>query len=143
MVPLIIRVPGKQPAVCHSLVELVDLYPTLARLCGLEAQARLQGKDLSHLFDAPATSVRETAFCVAPSSQGFLLRDDKWAYLQYGEDASQGIELFDMKSDPRQVTNLASKPDHATTVEEFKTKLAQKLHDLRDNDLGLKQPMRK
>jgi iduronate 2-sulfatase len=142
MVPLIIRVPGKKPAVCHSLVELIDLYPTVAKLCGLEVAARLQGKDISRLFDDPTQSVREAAFCVAPSSQGFLLRDDKWAYLQYAEDASKGIELFDMKTDPRQVTNLASKPGFATTVEDFKTKLSQKLRDLRENDLGRKEPAR-
>src|SRR6478609_1606987 len=47
MVPLIISVPGKKPAVCHSLVELIDLYPTIARLCGLETQDRLQGNDFS------------------------------------------------------------------------------------------------
>ena len=46
-VPLIICVPGKKPAVCHSLVELLDLYPTTAALCGLPAQERLQGKDIS------------------------------------------------------------------------------------------------
>lgn len=142
MVPLIIRIPGKQPAVCHSLVELIDLYPTLARFCGLEVPARLQGKDLSRLFDEPTQSVRETAFCVAPSSQGFLLRNDQWAYLQYGEDASQGIELFDMKSDPQQVTNLANKPEFATTVDAFKKKLAEKLRELRENDLGHKEPAR-
>lgn len=29
-VPLIISVPGKQPAVCQSFIELLDLYPTVA-----------------------------------------------------------------------------------------------------------------
>jgi iduronate 2-sulfatase len=33
-VPLIICVPGKQPAVCDSLVELIDLFPTISSLCG-------------------------------------------------------------------------------------------------------------
>ncbi len=136
MVPLIIRVPGKEPAVCHSLVELIDLYPTVASLCGLEVPGRLQGRDISPLFDDPARQVREAAFSVAPSSKGFLLREDKWAYIQYGEDAAMGIELFDMNNDPRQFTNLAGKPEFAAMVGEFKAKLAAKLHSVRDNDLG-------
>lgn len=136
MVPLIIKVPGKQPAVCHSLVELLDLYPTVANLCGLEAPARLQGKNIARVFDDPTHSVREAAFSVAPSSKGFLLREDKWAYLQYAEDASLGVELFDMVKDPRQYTNLAGKPEFAVVVTEFKAKLAAKLRAVRDNDLG-------
>jgi len=135
MVPLIIKVPGKQPAVCHSLVELLDLYPTVASLCGLEVPARLQGKNISRMLDDPKHSVREAAFSVAPSSKGFLLREDKWAYLQYAEDASLGIELFDMVKDPRQYTNLAGKPEFAGVVTEFKAKLAAKLRAVRDNDL--------
>lgn len=136
MVPLIIKVPGKKPAACHSLVELLDLYPTIASLCGLEVPARLQGKNISRLFDDPKHTVREAAFSVAPSSKGFLLREDKWAYLQYEEDASQGVELFDLVKDPKQYTNLAGKPEFADTVAGFKAKLAAKLRAVRDNDLG-------
>ena len=72
---------------------------------------------------------------MAPSRKGFLLRDDQWAYIQYGEDAKRGIELFDMKRDPNQYTNLASKPAHQKTVAQFKARLAAKLKALRDNDL--------
>jgi iduronate 2-sulfatase len=135
MVPLIIKVPGKQPAVCHSLVELLDLYPTVASLCGLEVPTGLQGKNIARVFDDPKRTVREAAFSVAPSSKGFLLREDKWAYLQYAEDASLGVELFDTAKDPKQFTNLASKPEFAGVVTEFKAKLAAKLRAVRDNDL--------
>lgn len=138
MVPLIVRVPGKKPAVCDSLVELIDLYPTVASLCGLDVPARLQGKNIAKVFDDPSHRVRDTAFCVAPSSRGFLLRDDRWAYIQYAEDASKGIELFDMAADPKQFTNLAKKPEQAAVVEGFKAKLAKTLADARDNDMGRK-----
>jgi iduronate 2-sulfatase len=134
-VPLIIKVPGKKPAVCRSFVELIDLYPTTARLCGLEVPARLQGKDISKLFDDPDATVRDTAFSVSPSSRAFLLRDEKWAYLQYAEDASQGAELYDMVTDPKQYANLAGKPEFAAKVAEFKAKLAAKLAEVRANDL--------
>ena len=134
-VPLIISVPGQKPAVCKSFVELLDLYPTLASLCALPAQPRLQGKDISPMIQDPEHKVRTTAFSVAPSRKGFLLRDDQWAYIQYGEDAGRGIELFDMKADLNQYTNLAQNPAHQKTVTQFKTRLATKLKSLRDNDL--------
>jgi iduronate 2-sulfatase len=65
-----------------------------------------------------------------------MLRDDRWVFIQYDEDASKGIELFDMKTDPRQLTNLASSPDHASRVEEWKAKVTAKLTAVRTNDLG-------
>ncbi len=138
-VPLIISVPGKEAAVCHSFVELLDLYPTVSRLCGLEVPARLQGKDISPMLDDPSHAVRETAFCVAPMRKGFLLRNDKWAYLQYGEEARGGIELFDMEKDPAQFTNLAASPEHQPIVKTLRSKLTTKLRKVRDNDLGGKK----
>lgn len=135
MVPLIVCVPGKKPAVCDSLVELIDLFPTTASLCGLSVPARLQGKDLSPLLDDPAKQVRDAAFSVAPMRKGFLIRESKWAYIQYGENAKQGIELFDTENDPGQFTNLANSPDHQGVVQRMRKKLTAKLESVRTNDL--------
>ena len=134
-VPLIISVPGRKPAVCNSLVELLDLYPTLSALCGLPAQERLQGLDISKMLDDPAHAVREAAFSVAPMRKGFLLREDRWAYIQYGENAQNGIELYDIHQDPRQYTNLAQSQDFQPVVAQFKKKMAAKLVAIRNNDL--------
>ena len=87
------------------------------------------------MLQDPKHKVRTTAFSVAPSRKGFLLRDKNWAYIQYGEDAKRGIELFDMKADPNQYTNLANAEAHQKTVAQFKARLAAKLKALRDNDL--------
>ncbi len=135
-VPMIIRAPGKRPAVCNSLVELIDLYPTIANLCGLPSQARLQGKDISPMLDDPQFKVREAAFSVSPSQKGFLLREDRWAFIQYGETGEGGAELFDMDNDPKQTTNLANQPMHQALVQQLQSKLAEKLRTVRDNDLG-------
>ena len=136
-VPLIVSVPGKQPAVCHSLTELIDLYPTLSSLCGLPIPNHLQGKDISPMFEDPSHTVRDAAFSVAPMQKGFLLREDKWAFIQYNEDASNGIELFDMENDPGQFTNLANSPKHRGRVQEFRQKLKNKLSSVRENDLNI------
>ncbi len=134
-VPLIISVPGKQPAVCHSFVELLDLFPTTAALCGLPVPDRLQGKDISKTLDHPTYQVRDAAFSVAPMRKGFLLREQKWSYIQYGEQAEEGIELYDMENDPKQFVNLARQPELADLIARFRIKMREKLASVRDNDL--------
>lgn len=136
-VPMIIKVPGKKPAVCHSFAELVDLYPTIAELAGLEYSEHLQGKSLAKTLDNPEHAVRDMAFSVTQGGKSFLLRTDKWAYIQYDEDAGAGIELFDMEKDPEQFTNLAENPAYETVVDDFKEKLKHKLQEVRTNDLSL------
>jgi len=143
-VPLIISVPGKKPAVCNSFVELLDLYPTTASLCGLEVPKRLQGKNISALLDDPSENVREAAFCA--NGKGTLLRDDRWTFIEYGKTARKpkkgkpllpAMELYDMKRDPKQYTNLANNPEYAHIVKELRAKMATKMKAIQDNDLGL------
>ncbi|MGQ7871015.1 sulfatase [Sunxiuqinia sp. sy24] len=135
-VPLIIKVPGKKPAVCNSFAELIDLYPTAAELVGLEYSEHIQGKSLVKTLDNPQISVRDMAFSVTQGGKSFLLRTNKWAFIQYNEDASAGSELYDMENDPKQYTNLAEHPDYKTVVVDFKRILRDKLSEVRTNDLN-------
>ncbi|WP_190810680.1 sulfatase [Flagellimonas sp. S3867] len=136
-VPLIIKMPGKEPAVCNSFVELLDLYPTVAELAGLSYSEHLQGKSLVETLDDPNHKVRDMAFSVTQNGETYLLRTENRAYIQYGEDASLGIELFDMNNDPQQYTNLAMLPEYSEEVKDFQQKLKQKLKEIRTNDLGI------
>lgn len=138
-VPLIIKVPGKQPAVCHSFVELIDLYPTVAELAGLNYSPNLQGKSLAKVIDNPELEVRPYAFSVSQRNNVFffLIRTSKWAYIQYEEDASGGIELFDMEHDSKQFNNLANNPNYKEIVAYFQEELKRKLKEIRTNDLGI------
>ncbi|MCW9708078.1 sulfatase [Fodinibius salsisoli] len=138
-VPMIIKVPGKEPAVSHSFAELLDLYPTVAELANLEYSEDLQGKSLVRVLDDPTHSVRDAAFSVTRwrGEIGYLLRTDKWAYIQYGEEAEAGMELYDMQLDPQQFNNLAGNPLYEEIVDQFQQKLDEKLAEVRDNDLGI------
>ena len=132
-VPLIIRVPGMRAGVTDSFAELVDLYPTISEICGLDVPGRLQGRSLSAVLQDPSVSVRDTAFCVNKNS--FLLRTDKWAFIQHGKQGELGTQLFDMKKDPKQYTNLAEKPGFENVVASFKQQLSKYLGKIADNDL--------
>lgn len=138
-VPMIIRVPGKEPAISHSLVELLDLYPTIAELAGLEYSEHLQGKSLVGVLDDPSQTVRDAAFSMHRRGGEFsyLLRTDKWAYIQYDEDAGSGMELYDMEYDEKQFNNLANHPRYEDVVAHFQQMLKQKLQEVRENDLGI------
>lgn len=137
-VPMIIKVPGKKPAICNSFVELIDLYPTIAELAGLKSSEYLQGKSLVKTIDNPDFKVRDIAFSVSQGGKSFLLRTEKWAYIQYDEDAGSGIELYDMIKDPKQFTNLARLSEYSGLVNSFKEKLKNKLNAIRTNDLKIK-----
>ncbi|MDC0218494.1 sulfatase [Verrucomicrobia bacterium] len=130
-VPLIICAPGKKPAVCHSLSELIDLYPTVSKLCGLKIPGNIQGKDISGMLDDPTVKVRDAALS---SGKGRLLRTEKWALLDYGKKG----ELYDMEKDPKQYDNLFGDSNYAEVLAELKAKLKAKLSEISENDLGKK-----
>ena len=93
------------------------------------------------MLDDPTHSVRDAAFCV--NGKGFLLRTERWAFMQYGEKGAKGTELYDMQADPQQYDNLADEPKHKQVVAQFRARLAAKLIAVRTNDLDLKPAKRR
>jgi len=129
-VPLIIRVPGKKPAVSPRLAELVDIYPTLADLAKLTPPEGLEGTSLAPLLEDPKRSWKTAAFTTvtrrpaSPGGQrvfGRSVRTEKYRYTVWdGGDA----ELYDHDADPHEFANLAADPKHTATVANLKKVLA-------------------
>lgn len=113
-VPLIVSMPGMNPGRSRSIVELVDIFPTLCELTGASIPASVQGKSLVPILNDPTTTIHEAAYSEA--KEGFSLRTDRWAYMRYHDESE---ELYDMDSDPNQYTNLATHPNFRETLEIF------------------------
>jgi uncharacterized sulfatase len=122
-VPLLVRAPGAKGngRSCSALVELVDLYPTLAELCALPAPPGLEGKSFRSLLENPAGDGRKAAYSIlrrGRSVAGRTVRTERWRYTEWNGGAL-GTELYDYASDAAEESNLASDPAHSKTKGEL------------------------
>lgn len=123
--PLVIAAPGIKRGVSTRLVELVDLYPTLAELTGLTPPSGLQGASLVPLLRNPRTAWDRPAFTQVTRGNmekagfmGYSVRTEKWRYIEW-DDGKRGMQLYDEAGDPGELKNLAADPKHAKVVEEM------------------------
>jgi uncharacterized sulfatase len=125
-VPFIVAAPGaKAGQVCRSLIELVDLYPTVADYCGVAAPHPLAGQSLRPLLENPAAPGREAAFTLVTrgaAGYGQAVRTAQWRYIQWSDG---GAELYDERNDPEETRNLAGDSRHAAIVKEHQHLLAR------------------
>lgn len=127
-VPLMVRVPGLTPrgGVCERVVESIDLYPTLASVCGLPLPPGIEGRDLSPLLKSPETSWDHPAFTIwsedGKTATGISVRTEKWRYVEYPGDGSL---LLDPAGDPGEMINRAHDPALAAVIAELSAKIAE------------------
>ena len=132
-VPLIIIDPRRtKPGTrCESPVSLLDLYPTLVELCGLEPPPQtLEGRSLAKRLAEPNAKTRR----VAVTTQGkgnHAVRSSRYRYIRY---ADGGEELYDHKSDPHEWRNLVGDPSLARV----KSRLAKRLPGVNAEPIQIK-----
>jgi uncharacterized sulfatase len=125
--PLIIAAPGGTPGVARGLVELVDLFPTIAGVCGLQPPEGLAGQDLQPLLNNPSLPGKAAAFTIVTrgaQQRGDSIRTDRWRYTEW----SDGLrELYDHVADPEETKNaLDSNPHIAKTLSQQLQAMKQK-----------------
>jgi iduronate 2-sulfatase len=128
-VPLIIATPAAKAKgqASSRVVELVDLYPTLADLCGLPIPDGLPGISLKRQFSDPTSPTKAGALTQVrrpKNIDGFSVRTERYRYTEW-DSGRAGVELYDHDADPREFTNLADDAMHAPMVKELKSLLAR------------------
>ena len=140
-VPLMIATPGSKHAgkQTSSLVELLDLFPTLVDLCGLPQPEGTQGTSLVPILNDPSTSVKPAAFTQhprpayfdrepskAPTTMGCSVRTTHLRYTEWrdwrtGETVAR--ELYDHRTDPHELQNAVDSSSLAEAQREAESLL--------------------
>jgi arylsulfatase A-like enzyme len=131
-VPLIVSGPGIPAGKATSaMCYLFDVLPTLGKLCAVPAPATSEGIDLSACFGDPAKPARDHLMFAYRNVQR-AIRDDRWKLILYPE--VDRVQLFDLRTDPFETTNLAGLQEHAERVASMKALL--KTQQVQSGDTG-------
>lgn len=116
-VPLIFAGPGvSKGARITQPAELLDIYPTLIELCGLKPRTDLEGLSLVTQIKDP-NAKRERPAITSHNQGNHGIRSERWRYIHYADSTE---ELYDLKNDPSEWTNLAGRSEHAALIAEHK-----------------------
>jgi iduronate 2-sulfatase len=129
-VPLLISLPNQKTAGrhCAAPVEFLDVYPTLADLCGLPQPDKVDGKSLKKFIENPSAPSTDVAISQYPRKDpdsglqvmGYSVRNDRWRATFWRDRNGPTIvatELYDEQNDPTETVSLANKPEHKALLE--------------------------
>jgi arylsulfatase A-like enzyme len=126
-VPFVIVAPGitRPGSRCKRPVSLIDIYPTLIELCGLEPKPELDGVSLAPLLQNPEAKWERPALMTYQWGN-HAVRSERWRYIRYA-DGTQ--ELYDHYNDPDEWYNLAGNPGYTRVIREHKKWIPDKNAD--------------
>lgn len=119
-VPLLVAGPGIAPRESKAFVYVTDVFPTLCDLAGIGVPARVEGRSLTAVLRGEPLAGRDVAVTLYRDAQ-HAIRDTRWKMIRF--PGHQRIQLFDLKADPREQTDLASDPAHGPRIAELTARL--------------------
>lgn len=130
--PLLIAMPKAQKGkATKGIVELIDLYPTLAELSGLSAPKDLDGRSLAPLLKNPNAKWLHAAYTMVyhevggEKIEGKSVRNERWRYTEW-DAGRKGVELYDHNRDPREFNNVAQATGHTKVLQVMRQLLGRK-----------------
>ena len=120
-VPLIFSGPGiPEGARSGALTEYIDMYPTLAQWCGLEAPAACEGRSMMPLFKNPEQPWKQVALSQYPrkGGMGYSIRSGDWRYTEWRrkDGTVTARELYDHSQSDVATENVAQLAEHQELV---------------------------
>jgi arylsulfatase A-like enzyme len=113
--PLIFAGPGiPRGKQADALCYLLDIFPTLGALAGVEGPEGSEGKSLTSVIAGKQAKVRDSLFTAYTKVQR-AIRDDRWKLLVYPQ--INKVQLFDLKNDPAETKDLSTDKVHAAELE--------------------------
>jgi arylsulfatase A-like enzyme len=110
-VPLIMAGPGVPRGTrSDALVYLLDLFATTCEMTGIQAPASVEGKSFAPVFKGQPAP-RQTLFS-AYTRLHRMVRDDRWKLIEWHVKGNQRVQLFDLKTDADELTDLAEEKTH-------------------------------
>jgi arylsulfatase A-like enzyme len=126
-VPLIMAGPGIPPGESASLVYLLDLFPTLCELAGAPLPEGIDGRSFGPVLRGETTTHRESLLFAYRNVQR-AIRDPRWKLIVYPQ--VNRVQLFDLESDPDELRDLASAPEHGERIAAMRARMFQLEHQL-------------
>ncbi|MCI0540059.1 MAG: sulfatase-like hydrolase/transferase [Verrucomicrobiales bacterium] len=121
--PLIIAGPGiPRGKSTTAFTYLLDLFPTLCDVLALNQPAGLEGESLRPLWEGKKAKVRDSVFLPFLEIQR-AVRDERWKLIAYPKIGH--LQLFDLRSDPHETTNLIDRRGHAARVKRLQKLIKQ------------------
>jgi arylsulfatase A-like enzyme len=122
-VPLVFSGPGvPENARADTLCYLLDIFPTLCDYLDIGLPDSVDGMSLVPAFGDPKVALRETQYYGYRACQR-AVRDSRHKLIEYAADGTRTTQLFDLREDPWEMSNLAGRPEQAAVLERLQSEM--------------------